>query len=117
MNGIDGEDSNKPVSKGPKLSFIESILGKRKSKNANPTSKIEDSKKGFADIDDDENIVTKVETKDVITFDEDRKGMQKFGTEYAHDRLPKSMLEKYGGSGGIKLTKKEQRRLDQQSKL
>lgn len=99
------KDTNRPVSKGPKPSFIESILGKRKSKIANTNSNMEDSKKEA----DDENIVTKVETKEVdqgiITFDDDKKAKKKS----KDGDMPQSMLEKYGSE--IKMTKKEQRRL------
>ena len=60
--------------------------------------------------DEDENIVAKVETKDdnMIAFDEDKKKKGRKSDPY---ELPKSMIERYGSE--IKLSKKEQKRLEQ----
>jgi len=60
----------KPVSKAPKPSFIDQVLGKRKAMKAL-------TKKVVEQEDDDDDFVVKVETKEVndnglIMFDEDK---------------------------------------------
>lgn len=95
---IDQAQQNAPVAKKAlRPSFIESILGKRTSKQAIKKTEVNAE-------DDDENIVSKVESNpDFVTFDKPEKKRRD------PNQLPKSLIERYGSE--IKLSKKEQRRL------
>ena len=102
------QEADKPVPKAPRPSFIESILGKRTSRTA---SKAQPAADAQGNDEGDDNIVSKVETKDVlndeiITFDGDKKKKRQ---KRDPNELPQSMVERYGSE--IRLTKKEYRRL------
>ena len=84
------------------------MLGKRKAMKAMAAQA-----KNNAEVDDDDNIVAMVESKDVddgnLMFEEDnKKQKQRPQKEKEKDpfELPKSMMEKYGGNE-MKLSRKE----------